>query len=86
MVRVVSVYHFASQSLNSINDDIVATAVISSSQICLAKSNHIIEILTVNQKENVDHNDNKPEQRIQFPTVDEVRQVVYSGTGKKLHS
>lgn len=50
MVRVISVYHFLSQTINTIkDDDIIDIIMLNSNQLILAKSNHTIEILDLVQ-------------------------------------
>ena len=84
MVRVFSAYHYRAQNIHTINDDILASCLMDSNHIILAKTNHIIEILSLN--DDVNHNEDaaqphKPIQSISFPTVDYVQRMTYCKQG-----
>lgn len=91
MVRVFSAYQFAGQSIQRINGDVQAACVIDANQILLVKSNHVIEIATLRPTDQNDttcvadaataSNENQVEVQFTFPSVDEVKQMVYSKFG-----
>lgn len=92
MVRVFSAYQFAGQSIQCINDDVRAACIIDSKQLVLAKGNHVIEIVTLQKfgKNDIEaaaaiaSNENEIETKFSFPSVDEVKQMVYCKFGKYL--
>lgn len=99
MVRVISVYHFLSQTINTIkDDDIIDIVMLNSNQLILAKSNHTIEILDLvqlnkdrlvtDQKNNEDIKKDAKETNksnpIVFSTVDSVIEMIYCRNGKTL--
>lgn len=88
MVRVFSAYHYRGQTIHTINDDILASCIMENSDtIAIAKSNHIVDIVTLrsnNDNNDLNHNDNeKLKIVLSFPTVDQVQQIVYCCNGNK---
>lgn len=90
MVRVFSAYQFAGQSIQCINGDVRAACIIDAKQLVLAKGNHVIEIVTLQKFGKDDSvidaatasNENEIETTFTFPSVDEVKQMVYCKFGK----
>lgn len=91
MVRVFSIYQFDGQSIHRIPNDILAASLIDANHLALAKSDHVIEIVSL-QKSNELHrdrsasfdsaDDNNIHTKYAFPTVDEVVEMVYCKFGK----
>lgn len=92
MVRVFSVYHYLGQNIHTV-DDIIGASLLDNDHIILAKPNHIIEILPLQESahDDVNHNDHQsytiggdsiPFDGLQFPTVDQVQQLKYCKNGK----
>jgi hypothetical protein len=75
MVRVISVYHFMEQLIDTVQEDIVDADIISSKSIILAKSNQI-EIKNLNNQEDL-----TKESSCIFSTVDDVQKIIYSKNG-----
>lgn len=70
MVRVFSTYHFLGQNIHIVNDDILTSCLLDDNHLILAKSNHIIEIRSIQHPEdtqsNIDdlnHNSNEAQTR-----------------------
>lgn len=94
MVRVFSIYQFDGQSIHRIPDDIRSASLIDTTHLALAKSDHVIEIISL-EKHHCDDsrypaftvadqaNDNNTQTKYAFPTVDEVVEMVYCKFGKK---
>lgn len=90
MVRVFSAYQFAGQSIQRINGDVRAACIIDARQLVLAKSNHVIEIVTLRKFDKSDGEientasleENEIEKQFVFPSVDEVKQMVYCKFGE----
>lgn len=95
MVRVFSIYQFNGQSIHRISGDIQSASLIDANQLALAKSDHVIEIVSL-QNENYDEttpgnqhgfdatqtNDSSNiRTKYAFPTVDEVIEMVYCKSG-----
>lgn len=99
MVRVFSIYQFNGQSIHRISGDIQSASLIDANQLALAKSDHVIEIVSL-QNENYDAttagdqhgfdatqaNDSNIRTKYAFPTVDEVIEMVYCKSGTGSHS
>lgn len=93
MVRVFSIYQFDGQSIHRIPGDIRAASLIDSNHLALAKSDHVIEIVSL---QNSHYDDLSRDKRCElaeennihvkyaFPTVDEVVDMVYCKFGKHL--
>lgn len=98
MVRVFSIYQFNGQSIHRIPGDIQSASLIDANQLALAKSDHVIEIVSL-QNESYDadatpadqhgiaanqlHDGSNIRTKYAFPTVDEVIEMVYCKAGKK---
>lgn len=92
MVRVFSIYQFDGQSIHRIPGDVRSASLIDPNHLALAKSDHVIEIVTLQNdqfdQQNRDRlgNDSADENNIHtkyaFPTVDEVVDMVYCKIGK----
>lgn len=98
MVRVFSIYQFDGQTIHRIAGDIQSASLIDANHLALAKSDHIIEIVSL-QNGNFDEsltNDYKNDQvndsniyiKYAFPTVDEVIEMIHCkfGKGKQTHT
>lgn len=89
MVRVFSAYQFAGQSIQCINGDVRAACIIDARQLVLAKSNHVIEIVALQKFGENDNvvdastasNENEIDTKFTFPSVDEVKHMVYCKFG-----
>lgn len=97
MVRVFSIYQFNGQSVHRISGDIQSASLIDANQLALSKSDHVIEIVSLqNESYNATAPDNQREfsmdgsnirTKYAFPTVDEVIEMVYCKSGtNNLHS
>lgn len=95
MVRVFSIYQFDGQSIHRIPGDIRSASLIDADQLALAKSDHVIEIISLKSNQ-IDEpkrpsriveaaDDNNTQVNYAFPTVDEVVEMVYCKFGKKNH-
>lgn len=108
MVRVFSIYQFNGQSIHRIPGDIASASLIDANHLALAKSDHVIEIVSLQngnfeetttsttaatagsiyQEEFIAANQSNDSSNIRtkyaFPTVDEVIEMVYCKSGKKL--
>lgn len=92
MVRVFSIYQFDGQSIHRIPDDIRSASLIDATHLALAKSDHVIEIISLEQNHCDDSrftaftadpaNDNNTQTKYAFPTVDEVVEMAYCKFGK----
>ena len=88
MVRVFSIYQFDGQSIHRIPGDIRAASLIDPNHLALAKSDHVIEIVSLQNGhfDQQNRDDSTDENNIQtkyaFPTVDEVVEMVYCKIGK----
>lgn len=82
MVRVMSIYHFASQSIQQLEiEDLSSTCLIPDSEIVLAKnSDHTIEIRELNSESK----DGESAGVKSFSSVDDVEQMIYSKVGNFL--
>lgn len=94
MVRVFSIYQFDGQTIHRIPGDIRSASLIDANDLALAKSDHIIEILSL-QNSNFDTtkkdtfsanpaDDSNTQIKYAFPTMDEVVEMVYCKFGKKI--
>lgn len=101
MVRVFSIYQFDGQTIHRIPGDIQSASLIDTNHLALAKSDHVIEIVslqngnfdettsatTADQHEfaaNQSSDSSNIRTKYAFPTVDEVIEMVYCKSGKKL--
>lgn len=91
MVRVFSIYQFDGQTIHRIPDDILSASLIDSNHLALAKSDHVIEIVSLENNHLDDHNrdlrreitdENNFVTKYAFPTVDEVVEMIYCKFGK----
>jgi Hermansky-Pudlak syndrome 3 len=82
MVRVMSIYHFASQSIQQLEiEELSSTCLIPDSEIVLAKnSDHTIEIRQLSNESKDDENFGVKS----FSSVDDVDQMIYSKVGNFL--
>ncbi|CAO1442962.1 unnamed protein product [Diamesa serratosioi] len=78
MVRVMSIYHFASQNIQQLAiEDLVSGCLIPPNEIVLAKrSDHSIEIRKLNTEQDAEAGPSK-----MFSSVDDVDQIIYSKRG-----
>lgn len=105
MVRVFSIYQFNGQTIHRIPGDIASASLIDANHLALAKSDHVIEIVSL-QNGNFDETSTRTSSmdsnqhgfdvvnasndssnirtKYAFPTVDEVVEMVYCKSGKKL--
>ncbi|XP_031634727.1 uncharacterized protein LOC116348019 [Contarinia nasturtii] len=90
MVRVFSIYQFDGQSIHRIPDDILSASLIDANHLALAKSDHVIEIVSLQRSDelnsrrftSIDSTDeNNIHTKYAFPTVDEVAKMVYCKFG-----
>lgn len=72
MVRVISVHHFSKQHIQTV-DQPTASTIAPPDRLLLALSSHCIEVRDL---------DNGAEFMFSFPTVDEVKQIVYCLNGE----
>lgn len=93
MVRVFSIYQFDGQTIHRIPGDIQSASLVDANHLALAKSDHVIEIVSL-QRSNFDDsrtngysndpaNDSNIHTKYAFPTVDEVVEMIYCNVGKK---
>lgn len=93
MVRVFSIYQFDGQSIYRIPGDIRSASLIDPNHLALAKSDHVIEIVSLQNGQFDQHNpdrfgndsvsdENNIQTKYAFPTVDEVVEMVYCKIGK----
>lgn len=92
MVRVFSIYQFDGQSIHRIPGDVRSASLIDPTHLALAKSDHVIEIVSLQNGQYEQHNrdklsnDSTDENNIQtkyaFATVDEVVDMIYCKIGK----
>lgn len=92
MVRVFSIYQFDGQSIHRIPGDIQAASLIDENHLALAKSDHVIEIISLQYRHPEDSkadsfsvDDNNTHIKYAFPTVDEVVEMDYCKFGKRGH-
>lgn len=95
MVRVFSIYQFDGQTIHRIPGDIRSASLIDATDLALAKSDHIIEIISL-QNSNFDNpkletfstdpvDDTNIHTKYAFPTMDEVVEMVYCKFGKNVY-
>lgn len=93
MVRVFSVYQFNGQTIHRVPDDIRTACLIDANHLVLARFNHLIEIVSLQNTNNEfsanneeiaadSPNDNDIQTKFTFPTVDEVIEMVYCKYGE----
>lgn len=93
MVRVFSIYQFDGQSIHRIPGDIRSASLIDADQLALAKSDHVIEIISLKTDQMVGakrispihdaSDDTNIRTKYAFPTVDEIIEMVYCQFGKE---
>lgn len=93
MVRVFSIYQFDGQTIHRVPGDIQSASLIDANHLALAKTDHVIEIVSLkngnfvethsNSFDNEQVNDSNIQIKFAFPTVDEVVEMVYCKFGKK---
>lgn len=94
MVRVFSIYQFDGQTIHRVPGDIQSASLIDANQLALAKSDHVIEIVSLQNTndeqsptshfENDQCNDSNVQTKFAFPTVDEVVEMIYCKLGKTI--
>lgn len=92
MVRVFSIYQFDGQTIHRVPGDIQSASLIDANHLALAKTDHVIEIVSLqndnfvethsNSFDDDQANDSNMQIKFAFPTVDEVVEMVYCKFGK----